>query len=245
MLSPSSRTDAGYALYTTADYYRFVSVRALTDAGMPLSEVRPFLAGSVDRQATLEGLVTAAHEQMHRLDRAVAVLSELSSQARRLEAMECDVPRIEERRARRIVVFDDENCAGSTSVSPRVAEAFRGFLDALPTSVTTAAVMPYGAMGRGLGENGRPAYERGFCEVPEGAPLPSHMDVVTVSGGRYLSVDYDGGASGVGSAHEKIAAYAAKHGISLGKTWFETCLTGVLDSDWERHLRCEVSVRVL
>ena len=70
----------------------------------------------------------AAHEQMGRLERAVVVLSELSSQARRLAAMECEAPHIEERGAKRIVVFDNEGCTGSTSVSPRMAKAFRGFL---------------------------------------------------------------------------------------------------------------------
>ena len=245
ILSPSSRSVVGYALYTTADYFRFVSVRALADAGMPLSEVRLFLAGSIDRQAALEDLGTAAHKRMDRLERAIAVLSELSSQARRLATMKCEAPRIEERGAKRIVVFDDEGCTGGTSVSPRVTEAFRGFLEALPTSAATAPIMPYGAMGRGLGEDGRPMYERGFCEVPKEASLPSHMDVITVSGGRYLSVDYDGDASNVGDAYEMIAAYARERNIALGKTWFETCLTGMLDGDWERHLRCEVSVRVL
>lgn len=105
--------------------------------------------------------------------------------------------------------------------------------------------MPYGAMGRGLGEDGRPVYERGFCEAPKGTPLPLRMNVVTVPSKRYLSVDYDGEPSGVGGAYEKISAYARERGIALGETWFETCLTGVLDGDWERRLRCEVSARAL
>ena len=71
------------------------------------------------------------------------------------------------------------------------------------------------------------------------------MEIITVPGGRHLSVDYDGEPSGIGDAYEKIIAYAIEHGIVLGKTWFETCLTGALDGDWERHLRCEASARAL
>ena len=71
------------------------------------------------------------------------------------------------------------------------------------------------------------------------------MEIVAVPGGRCLSVDYDGDASGVGDAYRMIAAYAVKHGVALGETWFETCLTGALDGGWERSLRCKVSVRVL
>ena len=87
LLSPSSRTEAGYRVYTDGDVQRLESICRYRDAGLPLAQIRELLDGQKSRSAELlEARLDQLNTEIARLREQQQIIVRLLARPEKLRA---------------------------------------------------------------------------------------------------------------------------------------------------------------
>lgn len=243
LLKPARVAESGYRLYLASQRYRFLSVKALADSGMPLQEVKRVLdtddahelAASLDAtRDEIEARIAGLRESLARID-------EVARQARAACEMGNGSISLASRPVRRLAVLgvsaSGPDAFSDAAVVRRDLEVARLLSEAGPA----AELSPYGCMcTTAPAPDGRIAYDDLFYVLPDGTAYRGAT--VVIEAGEYVVAGYDGPFSEVGHAHAALVDYAREWGLRDDLPRYEISTLKMLDQ--EGRYRCTVEMRV-
>lgn len=247
ILRPTGRDANGYRRYTMLDFTRFNVVRALTQAGFSLAQVRDMLdTPSPARLAQLaRDNAEALEQRIEELRRSMRLLAEIERQAASAEAAGPD-PEIITLPARFVLATDRVDALTIDGNWDEVFLADAQLGRELASLGPEEAIAPYG-MTATVDKTGAPRYDGLFYLLPHKpkvqAEKASSYTFETLPQGTYARLAYASPWSGVGEAYRKLRAFLADEGLAPGETYYEISQTRFLDTD-SNHYRCTLEVKV-
>ncbi len=243
LLHPAEKGANRYRNYSMADFARFSVIRAMTQAGFSLAQVRAMLdAPDPERLAALaDENADALKQRMAELRRSERLLAEIGHQAAVAQEA-CLQPAVRFLPER--VMLAVENVSGLTidgdweGVLAKDATVMEG----LAKLGAEAAIAPYGVTAS-VDADALPSYQEFFYVLPKKPRRAPFGTVRTLSAGEYACIGYAGPWKEVGSAYRQLAAFLKREGLQTEGPWYEVSQTRLLDTD-EAHYRCTLSVAV-
>lgn len=239
LLHPSERHGNGYRDYSMADYARFSVIRAMTQAGFSLAQVREMLdcPDPEHLDALAQENASALKRRVAELRRSERLLTEIGRQAAiaRKSSFEPSVGHWPERY---LLVVEDVTGLRIDDDWERVLAGDAGAMEALSSLGIEASLSPYGVTAD-LDGKGRPVYRELFYLMPRRPRRVPLGTIATLPAGSYGCVSYAGPWKGVGKAYDELAAFIGDKGLEARGPWYEISQMRLLDTD-DDHYRCTV-----
>lgn len=258
VLKPTEVGENGYRYYRPNDLFKFKTVRALTDAGFTLQEVRSVFS---EYDPDTLGRSVARHREelqahIDRLANAACLLDEIDRQISSDREVEPGLFLLEEKPDRLILNLDcpvDSMWLKGANAALSDGRA----METLERISPEASLSLYGLKAYGPLEKGRVCYDGGFYLLPESATydevsqlLRSGEDCLcdegqleVVPAGMYASLSEVGSQEAAASVHGRLLEEVRKRGLRPCDPRFEVISFRLLDVAPGRVYRFVVSVR--
>lgn len=240
LLKPAEVAPNGYRYYAASQINRFISVKALSDAGFSLADAAALLdARDLDALAdAIEGGRVALRARIAELDSSLARLGELERQAARARSLHFG--EVEEVELGRLFRLNVETSKRGTVVEyasdPSVVEADNAALVKLRDASPEAGLAPYGMLSSGPMEDGPVVYEGMFYLVPDertAQRLKRETTLSQIPAGRYARVAFEGPWDNISPAHHQLVDYVSAHGGDPNAPRYEVSAFRLFDSSSE------------
>lgn len=239
LLHPAEKGENRYRNYSVADLARFSVIRAMTQAGFSLAQVREMLD-----TPDPERLAALAHENTRALDERIAELrrsKRLLTEIGRLAYAAIgasSIPTVEECPERCLLVveeLDDLRIGGDWE---DVISRDAAVMEVLATLGPEATVAPYGVTAE-IGRDGLPEYREFFYVLPRKPRSVPIGALAPMPAGKYALVSYAGTWRGVGEAYRRLGVFIGEEALNVGAPWYEISQGRLLDTDKD-HYRCTI-----
>lgn len=243
LLHPSSRGVNGYRDYSMADLARFSIIRAMTQAGFSLAEVREMLdAPDPKRLAELaEKNGAALKARIAEMRQSERLLKEIARQAVEAESAS-EAPQIVQQDARTLLIAGEMEGLKLSGNWESVLLKDASLIEELVALGVEASIAPYGVLAQ-HGADGEPTYSALFYVLPSMPHKKVHHPLEEMPAGRYACVAYAGSWEGVSRAYECLNDFIAQEHLEPHGPFYEISQSRLFDTDFE-HYRCTLSVCV-
>lgn len=233
------RGENGYRYYSGAQYYEFVAVRMMVDAGLCLGEIASLRQGP--RDALLDVLCqtkAGIEERMRHLEASRARLDAFIAQSQAEAAFVPHGPVIVERPEATVLVADFSGTGAELERCEGIALDAQA-LHLLASRAPGAECAPYGTISL---EVPGPAmvYERCFWPCPADID-PGPFELRALPAGSWASLAFEGPWADIWQAHRQLIAFVEKNGADPMLPRCETVLSRLFDTG-ERPCRCLVEM---
>ncbi len=243
LLHPAEKGANRYRNYSMADFARFSVIRAMTQAGFSLAQVRAMLdTPDPERLAALADENTSAlKRRMAELRRSERLLAEIGRQAAAAQEASPQ-PAVRVFPERVVLVAEDVSGLKIDGNWEGVLAKDATVVEGLAKLGVEAAIAPYGVTAQ-VGADGLPSYQEFFYLLPKKPQRAPFGTARTLPARECACIGYVGPWKEVGNAYQQLAAFLKREGLRTEGPWYEISQTRLLDTD-EAHYRCTLSVAV-